>query len=125
MRLFIIILFLSIFCSCSSKNSNVVQVAQTLVGVAAWYNPQTQLPELELGYARNVVLILPTDANHTNGTANSTPDLIMDFCVDANIIDGIKISDKIIIGAPARCPSNELVKVFINNNENTKALFGK
>lgn len=114
-----------VLCSCASNKSNVVQVAQTVVGISLSYNPLTQLPEVLFGFARNVIIIVPTDRDKPNGLANTTPDLAMSFIVDASIINGIKISDKFAIGSLARHGSNEIFKTIMSNDETERALFAK
>ena len=123
-RIALIAAFL-ILTSCSTNKSNVVQVAQTAVGISLSYNPLTQMPEILLGFARNVVIIVPTDKDKEGGTANETPDIFLVFSVDAGIVSGIKISDKFAIGAPTRMGSNEVFKTIMNNNEAERALFAK
>lgn len=116
--------FALLLCSCSSKNTQVIQIVQTVIGVDVSYNPQTQLPQGKMGYGRSVVMIVPTDVGHTNGSANVTPDMYMAFSVDAQWT-GIKIVDKFVIGAPARHSSNEIAKSFMSNSDVERSLFGK
>ena len=117
------VLFFVILCACSSTNKNVVQVAETGIGMKVSVSDvaQTYLPDVYFGFYRSVVLIVPTSSND----ANRTCDMILDFQVDAGFMTGIKISDKVVVGAPARNASNDTVKTFTGNSDAGKALFAK
>jgi len=121
MKLYILIFFGILFISgCSSTNKNVVQVAETGIGfkVAVSDVAQTYLPDVWFGFYRSVVLVIPTSSND----ANRTCDMILLFTVDAGFSSGIKISDKVVVGAPAR-GSNEVINVLSQTSETERNLF--
>lgn len=115
------IFMLLLLCSCSSTNTNIVQIAQTCIGIKVSYNPEIQLPEGYLGFSRSVLVIMPTATNNPNNTA----DMIIDFTVDAGFFSGIKISDKIIIGDPARQHSNATARAMFQNTTARDLIFNK
>jgi len=98
-----------LFCAgCANLHDYVISATGTIIGVKIGENPQTQLYEAQLGYARTEVALVPTNKNATNsvvatgqaGSAEDAPNVIMEVrygsifsFTDAGIYQRLAVGD--------------------------------
>jgi len=89
---------------CSTNNRNIVCVESSGLAIIASYNPQTELPEVKLGYFRGLFFIIPTglntDPGGTGGRASDVPTVIVKQTVNGGFTTGVQIDNRFIVGTP-------------------------
>lgn len=103
LRITVLLTLLLLATACSTNNRNIVCIETSGVAVIASYNPQTQLPEGKVGYFRGLFFIIPTglntEADGSGGSASDVPTVIVKQIVKGNLIKGIEIDNRFIVGA--------------------------
>lgn len=59
------VLLLVLICAgCKIPPGDIVSVTQSFIGIRVGQNPQTQTPQLDIGFVRTTFQIVPTSTNH-------------------------------------------------------------
>jgi hypothetical protein len=81
MKTTVALLALALCAGCVKLHNYVVSATGTVIGLEIAENPQTQLYQAKLGYARTELALLPTNKGETNSFMNGAkdvPDVIME-----------------------------------------------
>ncbi len=102
--LFLYIGVLIALAGCSTNNRNICIVEYTRFDITVTYNPQTQLPEGNVGYARGIFCIIPTGLNtepgNTGGSAKDVPPVMLQQAAKGSLMGGVEIDNRLIVGTP-------------------------
>ena len=105
-NLMMVLVMSLVMVGCSANNRNFCSSVSTVIGLRADFREDIQLPVVRFGFAKSVILVVPTQLNVISPAIDNAAvcvPVLAKTDISIGFIDGIKISERFIIN-----PSKEM-----------------
>ena len=97
---------------CSANNRNFCSSVSTVIGIRADFREDVQLPVIRLGFAKSVILLLPTQLNVAPPAIDDASKCVPIFAktdISVGFMSGVKISERFIINPSPSMESDSAI----------------